>query len=124
MDNYQISLNVVNRLVRKSLYAKVEKVALYRNEGDEINTSFILYNHLISENKEVTWIEGEEFDATGIDLVIIPAINFDEEGNYISRIKVHNIKKLIVFADEKLKLDFVQSKAKAMVLTEKAGYNV
>lgn len=124
MDNYQASLNVVNRLVRKTLYDNATKVAIYKNEGDEINTSFILYNHLISENKEVVWIESEEFDASGCDLVIIPVITFDDEGKYVSRINVHNYKKIVGFALEEQRSDFVDGTRKAIILTEKVGYNV
>lgn len=125
MDNYQKSLKVVNRLVRKSIYENATKVAIYKNlEDSEINTSFILYNHLISEGKEVVWIDGAEFDAKGVDLTIIPITNFDENGNFISRIKVNNFKKLIGFAYDENYSDGVISYNKAMILTPQRGYNV
>lgn len=125
MDNYQESLKVVNRLVRKSIYENAQKVAIYRNLGDdEINTSFILYNHLISENKEVIWIDETSFDASNVDLTIIPVTNFDEEGHFISRIKVHNGNKVIGFAYEQGFTDIVSSYTKISILTSMRGYNV
>lgn len=125
MDYYQESLKAVNRLVRKEMYYEAQNFALYKNiDESEVNTSFILYNHLISEHKNVTWIDTVDFDASDFDIVIIPAQKFSSTGNYISRINVKNANKIVVFSFETNKVDHVTSENTAMVITNQKGYNV
>lgn len=122
-DKYQKSLSIVNRLVRKSIYNNAQVVAMYESTEEEVNTTFILKNHILSEEKELKIINNSTKDITA-DIYIVPASKFDFEGNIVSRIEFINSKKVFSFSFEENKVDKVSGTQKSKVLTEECGYNV
>lgn len=125
MDYYQKSLKVINKLVMKNIYQNAQKIAIYKNLNEnEVNTNFILYNHIKSENKEVFWIDSDDFDVSCFDLVILPILKYSSDCFYLSRINVNFENNVIGLAFEENKVDYMQNTKKISILTEKNCYNV
>ena len=93
-DNYQKSLKVMNRLVRKSAYQNAQIIAMYENQNDEVNTNFMLKIHAESEGKQVIIID-EINESVQADLYVIPISSFNESFEYESRVELVCSKKNI-----------------------------
>lgn len=125
MDYYQKSLKVINKLVTKDIYKNAQKIAIYKNLNEnEVNTNFILYNHIISENKEVFWIDTDNFDTSCFDLVILPILKYSSDCFYLSRININFESNVIGLTFEENQVDYLNNSKKIQILTEKNSYNV
>ena len=122
-DHYQLSLSIINRLVRKSIYNQAEVIAIYTEKNNEVNTSFMLKHHILSEGKELILIDDTLKDIEA-DIYIIPAEKFSEDGNIISRVDLGQKSNIFALSFESNKVEHIVNDSKAKVLTEKAGYNV
>lgn len=125
MDYYQKSLKVINKLVTKDIYKNAQKIAIYKNLNEnEVNTNFILYNHIISENKKIFWIDTDNFDTSCFDLVILPILKFSNDCFYLSRININFESNVIGLTFEENQVDYLNNSKKIQILTEKNSYNV
>lgn len=121
-DNYQKSLRVLNRLVRKSIYKNAQTIAMFKSNSNQVNTNFMLSQHAISENKEIVWIDSIN-EKVQADLYLIPVDKFNENKEYETSVELKCSKPNMMglgFEDNLVETE-IETKFKIKILTDKRG---